>query len=184
MNRRDFMIATPLLIAGCGTEIDEMPREYEIQQSPILRNTKSVFTSGVSVDFTPTVTFGGDAVGITYEKQLGRFTLLNDICLCQFHVVLSAKGSSTGNLRVGGFPFRSLVASATDFSLSFGVIEFSALATNWVSLHIRSPDSSFSGLVLGTKTATTSNENADLLDTDCTDNTSIRGSISYLIDRQ
>jgi len=54
---------------------------------------------------TPTITFGGGNTGLTYSYQVGRYTKIGDTVHYTIHVTLTAKGSSTGELRIGGLPF-------------------------------------------------------------------------------
>ena len=54
--------------------------------------------------FTPTLTFGGAAVGLTYSKQVGRWQRIGNRVFFTALVILSAKGSSTGNAVLNGLP--------------------------------------------------------------------------------
>jgi hypothetical protein len=58
--------------------------------------------------WTPTITFGatsGSGTGVTYGYQSGTYTKIGRAVVCVGEVVLSNKGSSTGNARITGFPF-------------------------------------------------------------------------------
>ena len=55
--------------------------------------------------FTPNLNFGGDSVGVTYSNQIGRFTRIGNLVTIAFNVTLTSKGTSTGELRVGGLPY-------------------------------------------------------------------------------
>tara|TARA_R110002126_G_scaffold79981_1_gene198407 strand:+ start:1073 stop:1681 length:609 start_codon:yes stop_codon:yes gene_type:complete len=55
--------------------------------------------------FTPTMLFGGASVGVVYNQQLGFYTKVGDIVHCTVRMVLTNKGSSTGNATIGGLPF-------------------------------------------------------------------------------
>lgn len=65
---------------------------------------QSIQTTGT---FTPTITFGGAGVGITYAAQNGRYTKTGRQVTATIRVALSAKGSSVGNLDIVGLPFTS-----------------------------------------------------------------------------
>jgi hypothetical protein len=54
--------------------------------------------------WTPTVTFGGAAVGVTYSAQSGQAAKIGRNVFFKGVVQLSAKGSSTGALRIAGLP--------------------------------------------------------------------------------
>ena len=49
---------------------------------------------------TPTLTFGGAAVGVTYSVQTGSWTRIGNRVSFQFSLTLSSKGSSAGNLSI------------------------------------------------------------------------------------
>lgn len=57
---------------------------------------------------TPTITFGGAAVGITYSTQTLRYTKIGNLVFFNLALVLTSKGSSTGAIRVLGLPFTAL----------------------------------------------------------------------------
>lgn len=64
--------------------------------------TLSVYDEGV---WTPTLTFGGNAVGMTYSKQIGAYTRIGNRCFFNCYILLSARGSSIGAAVIGGLPF-------------------------------------------------------------------------------
>jgi hypothetical protein len=57
--------------------------------------------------WTPTIGFGGNAVGLTYSVQVGRYTRIGNIIIATGFVALSAKGSSTGAARIRTLPVAS-----------------------------------------------------------------------------
>ena len=57
--------------------------------------------------WTPTITFGGASVGMTYDAQVGAYTKIGDLVTVSAWVDLSAKGSSTGAAQGAGLPFTS-----------------------------------------------------------------------------
>lgn len=54
--------------------------------------------------FTPSITFGGAAVGVTYTTQTGNYTKIGNRVLLNLNLRLSNKGSSTGAVQITGFP--------------------------------------------------------------------------------
>lgn len=64
--------------------------------------------------FTPTIAFGGAAVGVTYTTQIGRWQRIANRVFFNIFIVLSAKGSSTGSLTVGTLPVAA-EATASNF---------------------------------------------------------------------
>lgn len=65
-------------------------------------NTLDDYREGTWV---PTITFGGGSTGLTYSSQQGFYTKIGRQVLCTFDVRLSAKGTSTGNAVIQGWPF-------------------------------------------------------------------------------
>lgn len=55
--------------------------------------------------FTPTLTFGGGSVGITYLNQTGKYTKIGNTVSISITIILSNKGSSTGTALITGLPF-------------------------------------------------------------------------------
>lgn len=71
---------------------------------------------GGSGTWTPSLTFGGAATGITYTVQSGNYTRAGTIVFVECRIVLSSKGSSTGNALLEGLPF-SAAGNATPVSI-------------------------------------------------------------------
>ena len=55
--------------------------------------------------WTPTLTFGGGSTGLTYSSQSGSYTKIGRMVLFSCYVILTNKGSSTGNAVVEGLPY-------------------------------------------------------------------------------
>ena len=47
--------------------------------------------------WTPVLTFGGGTTGISYSQQTGRYTRVGDVVHVFFVILLSSKGSASGN---------------------------------------------------------------------------------------
>ena len=54
--------------------------------------------------FDPEVTFGGASTGLTYTSKAGFYRKIGGLVFFSFRIVLSAKGSSTGNAKIS-LPF-------------------------------------------------------------------------------
>lgn len=54
--------------------------------------------------FTPAITLGGAAVGVTYGAQTGVFTRIGNLFFYRIVITLTSKGSSTGVLLITGLP--------------------------------------------------------------------------------
>lgn len=66
-------------------------------------NTLDDYEEGI---WTPGVTFGGAALGVTYGGvNLGRYTKVGRLCVATGTLHLSSKGSSTGGAVLTGLPF-------------------------------------------------------------------------------
>jgi hypothetical protein len=116
--------------------------------------------------FTPTLTFGGASVGITYLKQRGTLTRFGNRAFYSIEIVLSAKGSSTGTAIVNGLSIASVNYSDSSFqqpgALRLGAVN-SAL-TNVLQCGVipNSTTINLTELAAGVEVALT---NADFLDT-------------------
>lgn len=62
--------------------------------------------------FTPTLTGGATAGSTTYTTQAGYYSLLGNIVILRFAVVITA-ATGTGDCRIGGLPF-AINASSDD----------------------------------------------------------------------
>jgi hypothetical protein len=63
--------------------------------------------SALEGTFTPTITFGGAAVGNVYSSQIGSYSRVGNRVYFSLLVALSTKGSSTGNMEISGLPYTS-----------------------------------------------------------------------------
>ena len=89
--------------------------------SYITHNGRGYFEDGVQFDtngesldsyeegtWTPTIAFGGGTTGITYNHQSGStYTKIGRMVHIRSYIMLSSKGSDTGNLTMHGLPFNS-----------------------------------------------------------------------------
>lgn len=75
-----------------------------ISQIPATGNPVSFATGS----FTPAITLGGGATGVMYTTQVGNYTQLGNRILFDLQITLSAKGSSTGTLKITGLPFTAV----------------------------------------------------------------------------
>jgi hypothetical protein len=55
--------------------------------------------------WTPALNLNGSPTGITYSSQLGTYTQLGRLILCEFRLVLTSKGASNGAATITGLPF-------------------------------------------------------------------------------
>lgn len=69
--------------------------------------------------WTPSLLFGGAAVGLTYTTQTGNYVRIGKRVIFDFQVLLSALGSSTGAATITGLPFAASAVSAGTFECGF-----------------------------------------------------------------
>lgn len=67
-----------------------------------LSSTDALSSYVEAVDVTPTLSFGGGSVGITYATQIARYCRVGDLVVLTINIVLTNKGSSTGNMNIAG----------------------------------------------------------------------------------
>lgn len=87
--------------------------EYDGTQFNILGPAKVIA-------FTPAITFGGAAVGVTYATQSGRYTKVGSEVRFRLSIVLSSKGSSVGNLSINALPLTSRNDFASAITVRLG----------------------------------------------------------------
>ena len=84
---------------------------------------------------TPTLTFGGAAVGVTYTVQTGSWTRIGNRVMFQFSLTLSSKGVSVGNLLIPNvLPYTASTDAAvavriTNMTAGVGDTMIAAIAT-------------------------------------------------------
>lgn len=74
--------------------------------------------------WTPVVQIGGASTGITYTTQTGKYLQLGKLVIAEFTIILSNKGSLTGNVLITGLPF----AAQNSFGLC-NISYYSALSS-------------------------------------------------------
>lgn len=79
--------------------------EFSVDANGFVSLAPGFYSSGT---FTPTLSFGGTSVGITYTRQHGLYTALGNMVFIQLAIDLSSMGSSTGLAQVNGLPFTIL----------------------------------------------------------------------------
>lgn len=78
--------------------------------------------------WTPSLSFGGSASGVTYSVQTGRYTKIGRLVTVEVRITLTSNGTGTGGATITGCPFTEAVANVS------GVVD---------------PTGSFSGLTAG-----------------------------------
>ena len=79
--------------------------------SPLLSSVHDL-SDYVEGTWTPGISFGGAAVGVTYGgSTAGRYTRIGRLCIATFMLHVSNKGSSTGAAALTGLPLAALGSS-------------------------------------------------------------------------
>ncbi len=79
--------------------------------------------------WTPALTFGGGSTGITYTSRAGAYVRIGTLIYVHGVVVLSSKGSSTGNAVITGLPYTS--GGTAD---SWLILNWSGMTSSYVNM--------------------------------------------------
>lgn len=124
--------------------------------------------------WTPVIGGSGGTSGQTYTSQLGHYIKIGQLVTLTFTVLLSAKGTITGNCRITGLPF-TIHGSASTAAMALG---WNTTNTNWVSIVAQLNPSGTNVEVMGAAAAAASNLTS-LTTTDITNTTQLSGVITY-----
>lgn len=78
--------------------------------------------------WTPAITFGGGATGMTFSDQEGTYTKIGRHVFCRGSIQMSSKGTSTGVARMTGLPFAAASSKTSSVVLDYysGMSSFTA----------------------------------------------------------
>ena len=97
----DVQIANGNLVVASGHGID-----FSATADGSGTSTSELLDDYEEGTFTPSVTFGGNSVGVTYTAlRNGVYTRIGRLVHCYVAIQLTSKGSSTGNVFIEGLPF-------------------------------------------------------------------------------
>jgi hypothetical protein len=82
---------------------------YDSNQSPNFTGWSQDALEYETGTFTPELNFGGASTGITYSSRFGRYTRIGNVVFWDIDMVLTSKGSATGDATIAGLPFTSNV---------------------------------------------------------------------------
>lgn len=71
------------------------------------------------VAWTPSLLFGGAAVGMTYSVQRGNYVKIGKVVLFTFEFTLTAIGTSVGSATVVGLPFTPVVTRPASLTFAY-----------------------------------------------------------------
>jgi hypothetical protein len=83
-------------------------------------NVVTTATFVAKTSWTPTVSFGGGSTGITYTVQSGIYQQIGNIVFFSLDITLNSKGSSTGQMAIGGWPVAQSGTAGSHFLASWG----------------------------------------------------------------
>lgn len=69
--------------------------------------------------WTPVLRFGGATAGIAYAAQTGRYTKIGNRVFADILLTLSAKGTTAGEVSIGGIPFAQASASNGNMAVTY-----------------------------------------------------------------
>jgi hypothetical protein len=96
-------------ISAAGAGQSQFPAT---QNASANANTLDDYEEGT---WTPTLSFNGNSVGITYGQRHGLYTKVGNRVTVTCYVAISSKGSSTGLAQVSGLPF-SIASGVQNFA--------------------------------------------------------------------
>jgi hypothetical protein len=143
---------------GSGTTTSELLNDYE------------------EGTWTPVIGGTTSESGQSYSGQAGRYTKIGRQVTVTFRVVLSAKGTITGDAVIKGLPF---TADGTGFSHGSGATYFEALSTSWNSIYFMVTGGETYASIDGTKVAGASAIRAT--GADISNLTQFNGSFTYFV---
>jgi hypothetical protein len=138
----------------------------------------TTYTGQTPKTWTPGVSFGGTSVGVVYSVQAGIYTLdpTRRRATLDFKIILTNKGSSTGQLKITGLPF--VVNTSVVGNHGGGSISTFNNFTGLTGALFLNPNESAATMDVFQSAAT---GNGPVLDTNCTNTTTIYGSVSYYL---
>lgn len=123
--------------------------------------------------WTPTLTFGGNAVGLGYATQLGSFQVNGRTATASFKIILNAVGSSTGVAAIGGLP---LTVSGANGAHGGGAINYAVNMAGLTGALVASGNEGTSTLSIYQSAATGV---AALTNANFTNSSTLYGTVTY-----
>lgn len=135
--------------------------------------TRTVYVPTVqrTVNFTPSLLFGGLAVGMGYSVQVGVATRILNLVNVRIQIILTAKGTSVGAATIAGLPF-------TSAEIAIGLMQGANLAAGSGTQLQCSINAGAAAIVLGRYAAPTA---LQLTDADFNNNSIVYIQLTYPI---
>ena len=99
--------------------------------------------------FTPVLKFGGNNVGMTFDRQLGQYYKIGKIVHIEVELRLTAKGTSEGAATIEGLPFVKATGPVLNSSYALGSYAYLVRPTNVTGFCLRIPSSTSNILLYG-----------------------------------
>jgi hypothetical protein len=90
-------------LSNINSALAQISQSVSVQIAAALSGTAGEQTYDEG-SFTPVLRFGGATTGITYTTQSATYTRIGRLVHVQIVIVLSSKGSATGNASIAGIP--------------------------------------------------------------------------------
>ena len=163
----------PLRVKFAGTE------EIRFQSGGGISFNGDTATANALDDYeegswTPVLTFGGGATGITYQYRTGKYVKIGGIVILKFGFRLSSNGSSTGGARVEGLPYNGVHSAYYHDSGALITVDGGSNTTDG---HTNCFVTDTNQLAL--RQGGTGNQNTDATNAMFNNNTSIFGTVTY-----
>ena len=126
--------------------------------------------------WTPALTFGGGATGISYHTQLGVYVKVGKMVWCGFYLRTTSNGSSTGATNLTGLPFTVSNTSNAAYGSSLVTNYRGGFSSDHYPGGYASKNNTYIVLV---NLDPDSTETSGLTDSDWTDSGQLYGSITY-----
>jgi hypothetical protein len=111
-----------------NTEVKTLGVTFPATQSASSNaNTLDDYEEGT---WTPTLTGDGGGTAMTYTSQIGKYTKIGNVVIADAYILLSNRGTITGNVIITGLPFVGL--STYNVAINWGY--YSALGVAWASV--------------------------------------------------
>jgi len=116
------IIGGNLVIGTAGNGID-----FSATSSGTGTMTSELFDDYEEGTFTPSITFGGASVGLTYTARNGSYTKVGNVVHFRIGIDINSAGSSTGAMKLTDLPFVSASASYANYPCVMTAYSFTGL---------------------------------------------------------
>lgn len=125
-------------------------------------NATALSDGSAKTSWTPTISFAGATTGITYTTQSGTWWKVGGENVAYFHILLSSKGSATGNVRIN-LPFTCTNDDANQGAFALLANSMSSLAGPIMSE--ANPGQTYASVRSGGATGTSGIDNTNFTNT-------------------